>query len=258
VFELGITRLVSDGLGDDLDPQYAPTGSSILFRSFRAPTEDTGVLYLADRNGSNLQPISDSAGTASNAAWSPTDDLIVYQSDINGDLDLFVCDISSRQTRQLTDNDVDDYAPTWLCGTSEVIFTTEIDGNPNIYQVAARPMDAPPVDLTDETEATQLTDHELADVYPTDSPTEDDASREGLFPRTRRFTLGQTRFLPIETDNTVIDDTLLEGGFDPLTVCTEPDTEIWLTILENRADDDQTSVAPDGNLPSIENEDQGD
>ncbi|MEL6527728.1 MAG: DPP IV N-terminal domain-containing protein, partial [Chloroflexota bacterium] len=133
----GMIRLLSDGTGNDLDPQYATDGDAILFRSYRGAANDKSVFYLMDMDGNIITQVSDENGNATNASWSPDADIIAYQTDLNGDLDIYIYDVASTQTRQLTDNDVDDYAPTWLCNSSHVIFTSEIDGDPNIYQADA-------------------------------------------------------------------------------------------------------------------------
>lgn len=235
-FITGITHKISDGLGEDMDPQYAPDGSArggILFRSYRADHADHSVLYLSNADGSNPTPISDINGNASNAAWSNMDDLIAYQSDVNVDLDIFIYEIASGQTRQLTDNDVDDYAPTWLCTLQYVIFTSDIDTNANIYQASALPIDAPPVDLLEEEDAMRLTDSDMDDIYPMDAPNNEYASREGLLPETASFAIGQTDFLPFDTAITVIDTSSLQSeAWQALNVCQLSDTERW-AIFDN-------------------------
>ncbi|MCA9891838.1 MAG: PD40 domain-containing protein, partial [Anaerolineae bacterium] len=190
----------------DFDPQYSPDGQRIVFRSYRGDAEDNSVLYVMNRDGSGLRAISDPDGSATNASWSPEQNLIAYQSDINGDLDIFVYDLNSRQTRQVTDNDINDYAPTWLCGTTHILFTSDIDGNPNIYETDAAPMTADPVSVADKEEVIQHTDSEFDDIYPEGAPTEENASREGRLPDVGNINYGtQTEYLPVDTSTTRVD-----------------------------------------------------
>ena len=205
----GIIRLLSDGTGNDFDPQYAPDGEKILFRSYRGDSSENSVLYLMDTEGKIITAVSDAGGNATNASWSPDADILAYQTDLNGDLDVYIYDVASGLSRQLTDNDVDDYAPTWLCNSSHIIFTSEIDGNPNIYQADALNLDAEPVDLTDETQAIQLTDDEANDIYPSGAPTEENASREGHLPDANNINFGtQKEFLPVTVQITEVDSSI--------------------------------------------------
>ncbi|MEO1253673.1 MAG: DPP IV N-terminal domain-containing protein, partial [Bacteroidota bacterium] len=205
---VGTVRLLSDGAGDDLDPQYAPDGNTILFRSYR-DGEDTSVFYLMDIDGNIITQVSDERGSATNASWSPDADIIAYQTDLNGDLDIYIYDVASQQTRQLTDNDVDDYAPTWLCNSSHVIFTSEIDGDPNLYQADALDIEADPIDLTKDTDAIQLTDDEADDIYPSGAPTEENASREELLPNLSTMDFrAQKDFLPVDVNLTEVDSSI--------------------------------------------------
>lgn len=117
--------------------------------------------------------------------------------------------MASTQTRQLTDNDVDDYAPTWLCNSSHVIFTSEIDGDRNIYQADALDLDADPIDLTNADMAIQLTDDVAEDIYPVGAPTEENASREGLLPDANGMNFGtQKEFLPVDVRITEVDSSI--------------------------------------------------
>ena len=61
----------------------------------------------------NVQRISDPSGDASNHVFSPDDTLIAYQSNLDGDDDVYVYEVASGLTRLVTDNTIRDYAPTW-------------------------------------------------------------------------------------------------------------------------------------------------
>jgi Tol biopolymer transport system component len=173
-----VTRL-SDGAGDDLDPQYSNNGQTIAFRSLR--DGDNGVIYVMNADGSNVHAISDPNGNAMNQAFSPDDTLIAYQSDLDGDNDIYVYEFASGQTRLITDNTIPDYAPTWFCNGPTLIFTSDITQDSNIFDTPALPISAPPINV--QTQASQLTTEPQADQYPQDSPSEENASREGALPR---------------------------------------------------------------------------
>jgi Tol biopolymer transport system component/protocatechuate 3,4-dioxygenase beta subunit len=201
----GFTRRLSDGQGQDFDPQYSTTGDRILFRSIRGDSPKS-VLHLSDADGRQVTPVSDPNADAMNAAWSPDSSLIAYQSDLDGDLDIYIYQVSSGETRLLTDNDLPDYAPSWLCGSTEVLFTSEVTGNPDIFQAQTLPISAPAI-LVEEA-AEQLTTSASEDIYPQNTPTEENASQEGRLPGTNlELQRIQTDFLPRDTSVTPTDPT---------------------------------------------------
>ena len=175
---LKVTKL-SDGVGDDLDPQYSNDGQMIAFRSMR--DGQNGVIYAMNADGSDVRAISDPNGDALNQAFSPDDSLIAYQSNLDGDSDIYVYRFAGKQTRKVTDNNISDYAPTWFCNAPTVIFTSDITQDSNVFDTSALPINAPPINV--ETQASQLTNEPKSDQYPQDSPSEENASREGALPR---------------------------------------------------------------------------
>ncbi len=183
IYELEIATgdltLLSDGTGNDHDPMYSFDDEAIVFRSFRG-NNDNSVIYVMDRDGSNVERISAENANAMNHTWSADDTVIAYQSDLDGDLDIYAWEAESGATRLITDNDIPDYAPTWICDSTTVVFTSDVTEDPNIFNTPALPIDADPI-LVDE-EANQMTDNLANDVYPESSPSEENASREGDVP----------------------------------------------------------------------------
>ncbi len=174
----GTTRLVSDGTVDDHDASYSSDAQQVVFRSYQA--DGTSVVYLMNADGTGLIPVSDPSSNALNPVWSPDDSLIAYQSELDGDLDVYVYEISTGITRKITDNTLGDYAPTWLCDTNTLVFTSDVTTDANLFSVPALPIEADPIDVIEE--AVQLTTIDAADQYPLGSPQEENASREQAFP----------------------------------------------------------------------------
>ncbi|MBN2305398.1 MAG: PD40 domain-containing protein, partial [Anaerolineae bacterium] len=169
--------LLSDGAGDDHDPQYSHDGTMITFRTYRFG--DNSVIMLMNADGSDLRMVSDPAGGATAGVFSFDDLLIAYQSDLDGDNDIYIYELTTEITRLVTDNAIEDYAPTWWCNSPIIIFTSDITTDSNLFETPALPMDAPPVQV--ETQA-QLTSEPEADQYPENVPTEEDASLEEALP----------------------------------------------------------------------------
>ncbi len=211
----GMVIRLSDSRADDVDPQYNQAGDHIVFRSYRdsapdvAAAERRSVVYTMTAAGLEVRRVSDPAGDATNPVWSPDDRLIAYQSDLDGDLDIYVYAVGSGQTRQVTDNTIPDYAPTWQCGTTQVIFTSEITGNPDLFRVETLPIQAGAVKI--EEVAEQLTLGQDDDIYPMNAPAEENASREGRLPGAERALGEQTLFLLPEFPVTAIDRSIEAG-----------------------------------------------
>jgi Tol biopolymer transport system component len=222
-----IIRL-TDG-ADKLDPQYNEASDLISFLSEAA---GESALYFMNADGSQIERVSPLAVDASNADWSPRSNLIAYQGFVDGDIEIFVTDLFN--TRQVTDNDVNDYAPTWKCGSDDILFTSDADGNANIFQTAATPLSAPSIVVDDENDAQRLTDDRASDIYSMDAPANEWASREGLLNGTTRFTAEQTRFINAPTERTPVDRT--EGRSEEwgeLTGCVSQTCQPWVIYLND-------------------------
>jgi PKD repeat protein/Tol biopolymer transport system component len=221
LFELNIVTGQLTGLSDnsaiEVDPQYSHDGSQIVFRTY-ASEGDPSTLMIMDADGNNRRAISDPAGDATNAAWSPSDRYLAYQSDLDGDLDVYIYDVAAGETRQLTDNASEDYAPTWRCSDERVVFTSDITEEPNIYEADAGPLDAPAIAVDED--ADQRTFEPSNDIYPQSNPSEENASREG---QTLLGTFGeQTVFLQPPANITPVDesfDGLQRDEWDEVTAC---------------------------------------
>jgi len=180
IFEMELAMLrvrqISDDSAIDVEPIYSNDGTRIAFRSYME-SDSRSQIGIMTADGTSRRLITTPEEDATNHSWSPTDSLIAYQSDLDGDLDIYVYQVSSGDTRQITDNTIDDYAPTWRCAGDIVIFTSDIEGDPNIFEEQATPITAPPV-LVEES-SDQLTFEPADDIYPQMNPSEENASREG-------------------------------------------------------------------------------
>ncbi len=182
IYELTLStqkaKLLSDGKGDDRDAQYSFDGKQISFRSYRDNNQHSAI-FVMNADGSGGQQVSDGKGNALNQVWSKDDSLIAYQSNLDGDYDIYVYDVKDPQTRLVTDNKINDYAPTWICDSTTVVFTSDITTDANIFSTDALPIKAPPILVQN---ANQMTFDLQTDEYPLNTPLDESASQEGSFP----------------------------------------------------------------------------
>jgi hypothetical protein len=102
-----------------------------------------------------------------------------------------------------------------------VVFTSDIAGDPNIFEADALPISAPAILV--EKDADQMTFEPSLDVYPQTTPPEENASREG---QTVLGAFGeQTSFLKPQTDRTPLDlsyDGAQREDWPAVSVCPAP------------------------------------
>ncbi len=178
-------RLTS-GTDDNFNPSYSPDGKKIAFRTYTKANPTISVLNVMDSDGTNLKTISDPSASATNESWSPSGDLLAYQSTLHGQPDVFVYQLSTDKTRLVTDNadKIAHYAPTWYCGSDTLVFTSDVRGDPNVFSTNALPISAPPIKVaTQGHQLTFLAIKNAADEFAQNSPQQaEEASRTTLLP----------------------------------------------------------------------------
>jgi len=182
IYEMDLNTLISHRLSNDLNddhgPQFSRDGQHIVFHTLQQ--DNNNVIYIMNTDGSQVTAISDPSGNAINHAWSPDSHFIAYQSNIDGDQDIYVYELATHLTRKLTANAINDYAPTWYCNAPVVAFTSDITGDSNIFSVGVLPIKNQPINV--KLAANQLTFDAASDQYPVDSPSEENASRQDSLP----------------------------------------------------------------------------
>lgn len=171
-------RQLSKGMTEDHEPQYSNDDQWILFRSNGENLNS--VISTMSAEGGDVTALTGGFGDAINAALSPDNTLVAYQSDADGDTDIYVYEFSTGDIRKVTDNTLEDYAPMWRCDASVLVFTSEITGDSNLFQADALPMDAEPI-LVEE-DALQLTMDVANDRYSESALSNENASRQQNFP----------------------------------------------------------------------------
>ena len=177
LYRLNVSTLeviqISDGSMAEHDAAVSFDNTKL---AFRAIVDGKSVIFASKLDGSDRVQVSDSAASSLNHTWSPDNSLIAYQSDLDGDSDIYVWEQASNKTRLVTDNTIEDYAPTWWCNAPLVVFTSDILGEADIFNTPALPIDAKSILV--ETEATQMTTVPGNHIYPLNTPSEENASRE--------------------------------------------------------------------------------
>jgi dipeptidyl aminopeptidase/acylaminoacyl peptidase len=85
-------------------------------------------------------------------AWSPDGKLIAFNSQRDGDYEIYLMNADGSEQTRLTVNPASDRRPTWLADRSKILFNSDRDGNHNIYMMNP-----------DGTDQTRLTEHPADD-----------------------------------------------------------------------------------------------
>ena len=148
-----ITSMSGDEVGD-----WSRDGQLVVF----ALTEgDERGIYLRNPDGVNEFRLTERADFM--PRWSPTSDHIAFISNRDGNVDLYVAEVTdgvAPVTVRLTDSEAAEYDIAWSPNGKEIVFVSDEEGNPEIYSVSR-----------EGKSATRLTFNTVADGQPAWSPT---------------------------------------------------------------------------------------
>ena len=131
----------------------APTGH-IIFISDR---DGDVSLYITNPDGSEQTRLTEF--TAEDPSVSPDGTRVAFVSNSNGNMDIYVLEIATRNITRITDAPEKDAAPSWSPDGTRLVFESFRDGNFEIYMVNA-----------DGSNPTRLTNDPAGDSSPIWSP----------------------------------------------------------------------------------------
>jgi len=116
-----------------MSPAWSPDSRQLAYVSFEGNHSSIFVQTL--RTGNRFQ-VSSKPGINGAPAFSPDGrKLVVTLGGVNGNLDIHVLDITSRQTRRLTTHRAIDTEGTWSPDGRYIYFTSDRSGGPQVYRV---------------------------------------------------------------------------------------------------------------------------
>ncbi|HEU5153106.1 MAG TPA: protein kinase [Gemmatimonadales bacterium] len=127
---------LTTGAGDDLEPSIAPDGKRVAFSIFRIEA-DIWRLPLDPRTGRTTgqpEPVIATTRVESRGAWSSDGRTIAFNSDRNGEMNLWLHS-EGEPDRQLTTGPGGDYQPNWSPNGNVIVFFSSRSGRNDIWTV---------------------------------------------------------------------------------------------------------------------------
>jgi Tol biopolymer transport system component len=126
---------------EDRQPAWSPDGTRIAFHSDR---KDAGYfqIYTLDSQCASpedcertMQAVNNAYGTFPD--WSPDGQWLVFQTNSDGDWNIYLININGTGLRRLTDDQREDRRPAWSPDGTQVVFQSNRSGGFELYAVSA-------------------------------------------------------------------------------------------------------------------------
>ena len=101
---------------------FSPDGKSVLVAAAKRARAD---IYLVELDGRVIEKITKS-GMNTDPAFSPLGDHITFVSNVDGDDELFLYNIRTREIEKLTDNKAQDFSPSFSPDGKEIVFVSNM------------------------------------------------------------------------------------------------------------------------------------
>ena len=157
---VGGPQQLTTGAGDDVEPAPSPDGHRLAFAArvnadlWQLPVSPT----TAARAGTPT-PVVVSTREDSRGAWSPDGRTIAFNSDRQGEMNIWLHDVATGADRRLTIGPGGDYQPSWAPDGRTLAFFSARGGSIDIWSVAV-----------DDGQLRRLTDDPGMDINPFFSP----------------------------------------------------------------------------------------
>jgi Tol biopolymer transport system component len=152
---------LTTGAGDDVEPAPSPDGGRLAF-AVRGINSDLWALPTVPGTGAQAgppAPVITTTRVESRGAWSPDGRTIAFNSDREGEMNIWLHDVAAGTDRRVTTGVGGDYQPTWSPDGRTLVFFSARAGNIDVWSVSVA-----------DGRLTRLTDDPAMDTNPFFSP----------------------------------------------------------------------------------------
>ena len=115
-------------------PAWSPDGSRIAYSENLGGNANDTDLFVMDRDGSNRQRLTQSPGHDTDPSWAPDGSAITFQSDRDGQFEIYVLPLGGSTPVRITQHPDGDVSPQWSPDGSTIMFVRFQSGsNSGIY-----------------------------------------------------------------------------------------------------------------------------
>ena len=153
---------LTNSIEHDWTPVYSPVENKIVFSTY-FPHNDNYDIFIMNDDGTNKENLTNTSSYEKFPQFSPDGSFIIYQGWEKGKMEIFFLGLLDRNninlTRNIKYNDIISHGNAFSPNGEYIVFTSERDGNRNIYLMKANGSDLQ-----------QLTINESNDYEPIFSP----------------------------------------------------------------------------------------
>jgi Tol biopolymer transport system component/serine/threonine protein kinase len=133
----GSLQQVTTGAGQDIEVAVSPDGKRLAYATLRQ-NADIWRLPVSPQTGrpsGTPEAVISTTREDSRGAWSSDSNMIAFNSDRAGDMNIWLFIVADSSTRQLTTGHGGDFQPNWSPDEKKLAFFSSRSGSPNIWEV---------------------------------------------------------------------------------------------------------------------------
>jgi Tol biopolymer transport system component/tRNA A-37 threonylcarbamoyl transferase component Bud32 len=132
----GSLQQVTTGAGQDVEVAVSPDSKRLAYATLRQ-NADIWRLPVSPQTGlpsGTPEAVISTTREDSRGAWSPDGNMIAFNSDRAGDMNIWLFTLADSNTRQLTTGHGGDFQPNWSPDEKRIAFFSSRSGSPNIWE----------------------------------------------------------------------------------------------------------------------------